>query len=458
MFLRPSATRYPVWSGPIHPYRVAMPYQMPERPVVQLALDFLNLDHALRVAQEAAQAGPLWIEAGTPLIKSEGLAVIRALRASFPSAVIIADTKTMDAGRTEVEAAQKAGADIVTVLAAAADETIRECVTAGRHVGAAIFADLCNVADPVKRAVEVAALGVDIVGVHLPIDRQMAGEEPFEVLRAVAAAVSIPVACAGGITPANAAKAAAAGGRVIIIGGAITKAPDARAAALAAIENLAKGISGTDTRGTRLGFDRIREIVSQVSTPNLSDAMHRGGAVLGFTDRNPGHSFCGPVVTVLTVPGDWSKPVQAIDAAAPGSVLVIDAGGMPPAVWGGLATLTAVKRGLAGVIIQGACRDLEEIQGSALGLWSSAVCPNAGEAKGIGSIGAVLHVGGQTIANGDWIVADASGIVAIPAQKLVEVANRAMDVKEREEQLTSEIQSGRTLSQIAQLLRWEAKR
>ena len=77
------------------------------RPIVQVALDFVDLPRALQVAREAVAGGVDWVEAGTPLIKAEGLAAVRALKAEFPDRTVVADMKTMDAGRTEVEYAAK---------------------------------------------------------------------------------------------------------------------------------------------------------------------------------------------------------------------------------------------------------------------------------------------------------------------------------------------------------------
>ena len=93
-------------------------------------------------------AGVDWVEAGTPLIKSEGLDAVRELKRLFPDKVIVADMKIMDAGRTEVEVAAKAGAQIVDVLGTATDATIAECVQAGKNYGAKIAVDLIAVADP----------------------------------------------------------------------------------------------------------------------------------------------------------------------------------------------------------------------------------------------------------------------------------------------------------------------
>ena len=169
-----------------------MPYSLPSAPTIQLALDFLNTDQALRAAEEAIPAGITWVEAGTPLIKSEGLEVLRSLRQKFPEACLVADMKTMDAGRVEVDAAHRSGADVAMVLAVSSDATIKECVEAGKHLGIAIGADLVACSNPAKRAQEVAALGVDLVSVHTPIDQQMEGLDGFAVLKEVAAAVKFP--------------------------------------------------------------------------------------------------------------------------------------------------------------------------------------------------------------------------------------------------------------------------
>ena len=434
-----------------------MPYQVPTAPVVQLALDFLNLEQALRAAAEALPAGIPWVEAGTPLIKSEGLEAVRRLRAAHPQATVVADMKVMDAGRTEVEAAKKAGADVVMVLAAATDATIRDCVDAGRHLGVAIGCDLLGVADPVGRARAVEALGVDLVSVHTPIDQQMLGREVFATLAEVAQAVRIPVSCAGGISPATAPRAVAAGARIIICGGAITKAPDNRAAAAAMLAAVASGIAPEQTLYRRAGLAEVRAVLARVSTPNLSDAMHRGGALRGFVNRNPAVRLCGPAATVLTVAGDWSKPVQAIDACKPGDVLVIDAGDQYPALWGGLASRTAVLRGLGGVVIRGACRDLADIAASGLALWSTKACPDAGEPRGLGAIGVPVSLGSHQANPGDWLVGDEDGLVIIPAREAVEVANRAQDILEREQRLAAEIAGGKTLAQVAELRKWEQR-
>jgi 3-hexulose-6-phosphate synthase/6-phospho-3-hexuloisomerase len=165
----------------------------------------------------------------------------------------------------------------------------------------------------------------------------------------------------------------------------------------------------------------------------------------------------GRALTVRTYPGDWAKPVQAIDQAQPGDVIVVDVGGVGPAVWGELATHSAIQRQVAGVVIHGALRDAGDIVQLRFPAFSSLVMPNAGEPKGFGEIGVPIRIAQMTIETGDWIVADDDGVVVLPQKLAVEYANRAMDVLEREIRLREEIKGGRTLAEVAELLRWEKK-
>jgi 3-hexulose-6-phosphate synthase len=194
---------------------------------LQVALDFTMLSRALKAADEAVAGGAELIEVGTPLLKSAGLDAVRQLKARFPGVPIVADTKTMDAGRLEMEMAAKAGASFATVLGAATSGTIRECVEAGRNYGIAIIVDLVNAPDPVAAARSAELLGAAAVNVHCGIDQQMLGQDPFETLARVRQAVGLLLFVAGGINSETAATAARAGADVVVVGGAITKAPDA---------------------------------------------------------------------------------------------------------------------------------------------------------------------------------------------------------------------------------------
>jgi len=197
------------------------------KPKLQVALDFVDLVRALKLAEEAVDGGADWLEAGTPLIKSVGLDCVRELRKKFPHHTIVADMKTMDVGRIEVESAAKAGADIVAVLGVASNSTIRESIQAGEHYGAKIMVDLLEVPEFLKRAKEIEQMGADYLSLHTSIDEQMQGKISFEKVSRVTQEVNIPVAVAGGINSENASKAVEAGAAIVIVGGAITKSEDA---------------------------------------------------------------------------------------------------------------------------------------------------------------------------------------------------------------------------------------
>ena len=425
------------------------------KPVLQLALDFVDLKRAVKCAEAGVAGGVDWLEVGTPLIKSEGLEAVRELRRQFPHMTLVADMKIMDAGRIEVESAAKAGANIIDVLGAASDATIRECVQAGKNYGAKIVVDLIAVNDPVSRGQEIEEFGADYVTVHCSIDEQMEGKDPFEALRNLAQAVSLPVGVAGGINSETAASALEAGASIVIVGGAITKAIDPEEAAGIIKKAMEKRIA-VPTRLFKRGSEaEIRTILEQVSAANLSDALHRGGVLEGIRPLFKGVRMVGPAVTVRTYPGDWAKPVEAIEVAKKGDVIVIDAGGVGPALWGELATHSAIQRGVAGVVINGAIRDTFDIVQLGFPAFAKLIMPNAGEPKGFGEIGVPVTVGNRRIENGDWILGDDDGVVVLPKTVAAEYANRGMDVLEKENRIREEIKEGSTLSEVTELLRWE---
>ncbi|MFO7959043.1 MAG: 3-hexulose-6-phosphate synthase [Candidatus Brocadiia bacterium] len=430
-------------------------------PVLQLALDFVNLERALKVAREAVEGGVDWLEAGTPLIKSEGLEAVRALRREFPSATIVADMKVMDAGRVETETAAKAGADVVHVLGAASDSTIEECIQTARRYDARISVDLLGVGggtEMAERARQVEQMGAAFVCIHTPIDLQMRGEVPFDELRAVTGEVGIPVAVAGGINSETAADAVEAGASIVIVGGAITKSPNAREATANLKKAIATGERIETTMFKRGREEEIAEVLSCASAADVTGALHNTGALQGIDAVVQGAKMVGPALTVWTYPGDWAKPVEAIDQAEEGQVLVIDAGGLPPAVWGEMATKSCIQRKLAGVVINGGIRDTMNIREMGFPAFAKLVTPVAGEPKGQGMIGVPLEFGGQSVRTGDWVVGDDDGVVVIPQERVVEVANRAQHVVEMEEREMAEIDQGSTLGKVSELMRWEQLR
>ncbi|MBO3803664.1 MAG: orotidine 5'-phosphate decarboxylase [Candidatus Brockarchaeota archaeon] len=197
-------------------------------PVVQVSLDVETIEKALAVAEKAVAAGVDWLEAGTPLILSEGFRSVSALRKRFPDRVIVSDQKSMDGGGLETEQAARAGADVVVVMAAAHDATIKEAVKYARKYGVAVMADLLAVKDKVERAKEVEAFGVDYVIVHTGFDERHydAGASPLSDLPAVVRAVKIPVQAVGGLTVEQAVETLEMGAKLIVLGAPLVTRDD----------------------------------------------------------------------------------------------------------------------------------------------------------------------------------------------------------------------------------------
>lgn len=425
--------------------------------ILQVALDFVDLPRALKVAVESISGGADWIEAGTPLIKSIGLESVRELRKKFPEHLIVADMKTMDVGRAEVEIAAKAGASIISIMAAASDSTIKDAIRAANNYGARIMVDLLGVPSIVKRAKEVEKFGADYLGIHISIDEQMEGKISFEIVKKLSQETNLPIAVAGGINSETVVDAINAGASVVIVGGAITKAENAKIATQKIKKAMQTGKKIPTKLYKRVSEDRVKEILFLVSTANISDAMHREGDLKGIFPLLKGIKIAGRAFTVRTYPGDWAKPVEAVDAANEGDVIVIDAGGVAPAVWGELATNSCIAKKIAGVVIDGAIRDTGEIRKLNFPAFAKIITPTAGEPKGFGELSIPVNIGGRKVFPGDWIVGDDDGVVAIPRKEVAEITNRAMDVLEKENRLRKEIKDGSTLSKITELLKWEKK-
>ncbi len=423
---------------------------------LQVALDFVDLSRAIAVAEAAVAGGADVVEAGTPLIKSEGLDAVRKLRERFAELTLVADMKTMDAGKVEAEAAARAGADVMTVSGTAPESTIRECIETGRQYGLDVAVDLLGVPDAPALADRCAELGAAWLDVHCAIDAQMHGADPLAQLRELRGRTELTLAVAGGLNSETAAAAAEAGADVVIVGGAITKAVDPRRAAADIREAIDTRRAVATELFKRTGTSGLRELLTTVRTSNLSDGAHRLPCLQGLRPLSPGQFACGPAVTVRTAPGDWAKPVEAIDIAGEGDMIVVDAAGRPPAIWGELASESAVSRGLAGLVVEGAVRDTADIRALGFAVWTRHVTSHAGDPQGLGRINCPVVIAGQRVCPGDWVLADDDGVMVLPKARAVELANRAADVLEAENRIRQDIREGKgTLAQVVNLLRWE---
>jgi 3-hexulose-6-phosphate synthase len=162
----------------------------------------------------------------------------------------------------------------------------------------------------------------------------------------------------------------------------------------------------------------------------------------------PHVAIAGPAVTVKTNPTDWGTVVSAIDVASTGDVLFIDGSGSNFAVWGGLTSRAAQRRGLAGTAVYGSCRDITTIGALQYPVWAKGITPRAGKPLNKGEVNVSLVVNGFLIRPRDLVKADAHGVVIIPSADSRAVADRVLQVVRREHLIETGLKKGRSFSEL----------
>lgn len=205
-------------------------------PRLQVAMDCENLDDALAMAERVAPYVDI-MEAGTPLVKAEGIGAVKALKKAHSTKLVCADLKTADAGYLEVRMAAQAQADIITVLADAYNETLVAALKAAHKYKVEIMADLIMCRIPISRLADIVGLTfkkteIHYACVHSGLDRRAARRAPLSELDSVSRLRDRPrLAVAGGLRVTDLPKVLAYPVDIIIVGGGITRAKDPERAA-----------------------------------------------------------------------------------------------------------------------------------------------------------------------------------------------------------------------------------
>jgi 3-hexulose-6-phosphate synthase len=163
-----------------------------------------------------------------PFLEAEGIRGMKQLREVAKDKILLADTKTADAGDVEVEIAKLGNADIMTVLGIMSDSTIKSAVDKAKELGIVVQADLINVNDPVKRAKRLKELGVDIIGLHVGLDVQKERGITVTSLKNEIKQISefSLVSVAGGLNEKNIVDLLDLPINIYVVGGAITRSSD----------------------------------------------------------------------------------------------------------------------------------------------------------------------------------------------------------------------------------------
>ena len=169
------------------------------------------------------------------------------------------------------------------------------------------------------------------------------------------------------------------------------------------------------------------EAFAKLPVANVSDCMSRMGA--GGPRLRPMHAsggMAGAALTVLSRPGDNLMLHKAIDMAQPGDVIVCDAGGdLTNSLMGELMLTYAVKRGVAGFVLNGAIRDVDAFQRINLPTFAAGVTHRGPYKDGPGEINVPISLDGMVIEPGDIVIGDSDGVLSIPLADAEEVLKTA---------------------------------
>lgn len=187
---------------------------------------------------------------------------------------------------------------------------------------------------------------------------------------------------------------------------------------------------------------------ADVPTGNVCDAMDRFGAMdYQIRPLDQAMRLCGPALTVRTRPGDNLALYKALDVARPGDVLVIATYDYTTgSTFGDIVVSIAKKKGLAGMVCDGLCRDASGIRATKLPVFVRGLSPSSPQKDGPGEIGAPISCGGVTVSPGDIIVGDEDGVVVVPRRDLTIVAERLKAVIKKEEKMLAAVESGVLIS------------
>ena len=187
------------------------------------------------------------------------------------------------------------------------------------------------------------------------------------------------------------------------------------------------------------------------------DALGIAGAVQGIARRSGEGVMVGFAATVRHICGPLGSFERAdfavgklVAATGPGRVLMVDMGGAPISTFGGLAASAAKARQATGVVIDGGCRDVDEIRGTGLWLASRCVTPVTGKTRlKLDELGGHVTIGGISVNEGDLVVGDDTGIVVVPRADIAHALEKAERILEVDRAVERGIREGKTFTAAA---------
>lgn len=196
------------------------------------------------------------------------------------------------------------------------------------------------------------------------------------------------------------------------------------------------------------------EFLAGAPTGNICDAMDRFGAMdYQIRPLDAAMRVIGIALTVRTRPGDNLALYKALDVARPGDVLVIATYDYTTgSTFGDIVVNIAKRKGIAGIVCDGLCRDASGIRAVGLPVFTRGLSPSSPQKDGPGEIGAPVSCGGLTVSSGDVIVGDEDGVVVVPLRDLEAIGERLQVVFQKEEKMLADVEAGVLMSDAVKAL------
>ena len=197
-----------------------------------------------------------------------------------------------------------------------------------------------------------------------------------------------------------------------------------------------------------------------LANAEISDALDffgLPGSAHGLSGVTGTFRFFGPAYTLRFAPVDKQDPGTVgdfIDDVLPGQVIVLDNGGRTDCtVWGGILSQIAQSRGIAGTVIHGVCRDVEEAVQCGYPIFSRGTFMRTGKDRvQVEAVNQSVSLGDVRVNKGDLVCGDRDGIVVVPASRIQEVLDKALAIHDTEQSIVDGVKSGLTLKQAREKL------
>ena len=214
------------------------------------------------------------------------------------------------------------------------------------------------------------------------------------------------------------------------------------------------------------GFDeKYRKRLEKLSTTNLADALDKEGmrgAVIGIRPMYECPRIIGRAVTMkVTAAGMWKTKyhmgVRAIDSASAGDIIVIDnRGDTNNNCWGEILSMGAKMKGVSGVVVDGAARDIDACEEFGFPVYARGAVPITARGRIMEeSVNEVVRIGDIQVRPGDIVMADVNGVVIIPVEKLDDVVKSAEGIVEKESAMVEELRNGANIVEVDQKYSYE---